>query len=189
MGRRDWDDEEPYVIIEKRSGSAGSFLVGLAIGAGVALLMAPRSGEETRAEIRRGARRARARANDLASDVRGKVSDTIGQARSQVEQRIDDARQAIEVKKAQVTRAMEAGRAAAQQARDDLERRIAETKAAYQAGVDVAREARAEQRLARASAELGTEPRVPNGAPAGAATNSGAQQASGDTEQDPTAAP
>jgi len=34
---------------------------------------------------------------------------------------------------------MEAGRAAAQQARDELERRIAETKAAYNAGVDVAR--------------------------------------------------
>jgi hypothetical protein len=34
---------------------------------------------------------------------------------------------------------MEAGRAAAQQARDDLERRIAETKAAYRAGAEVAR--------------------------------------------------
>jgi poly-gamma-glutamate capsule biosynthesis protein CapA/YwtB (metallophosphatase superfamily) len=40
---------------------------------------------------------------------------------------------------------MEAGRAAAQQARDDLERRIAETKAAYQAGAEVAREARSDR--------------------------------------------
>jgi hypothetical protein len=38
-----------------------------------------------------------------------------------------------------VARAMEAGREAAQQARGDLERRLAETKAAYNAGVDVAR--------------------------------------------------
>jgi len=36
------------------------------------------------------------------------------------------------MKKEQVQRAMEAGRAAAQQAREELERRIAETKAAYQ---------------------------------------------------------
>ena len=52
---------------------------------------------------------------------------------------IDTARQAIDLKKRQVSRAMEAGRAAAQEARDELERRIAETKAAYNAGVDVAR--------------------------------------------------
>jgi hypothetical protein len=42
-------------------------------------------------------------------------------------------------KKEQVHRAMEAGRAAAQEARDELERRIAETKAAYKAGAAVAR--------------------------------------------------
>ena len=46
------------------------------------------------------------------------------------------------MKKQQVTRAMEAGREAAQQARGDLERRLAETKAAYNAGADVARGAR-----------------------------------------------
>lgn len=180
MGRRDWDDEEPYIIIEKRSGGAGSFLVGLAIGAGVALLMAPRSGEETRAEIRRRATRARQRATDLAGDVRGKVNETLDEARSRVEHRIDDARQALEMKRAQVSRAMEAGRAAAQQARDDLERRIVETKAAYQAGADVVRDARAErtgERVARAGGD----------APAGATTNSGAQATDGSTEQDPSA--
>jgi hypothetical protein len=37
---------------------------------------------------------------------------------------------------------MEAGRAAAQQARSDLEHRLAETKAAYNAGADVARSGR-----------------------------------------------
>jgi hypothetical protein len=42
------------------------------------------------------------------------------------------------VKKEQVHRAMEAGRAAAQQAREELERRIAETKAAYQTPGDIA---------------------------------------------------
>ena len=72
-----------------------------------------------------------------------KVSDTFDQARDRVEHGIDNARQAIDLKKRQVTRAMEAGRAAAQQAREELERRIAETKAAYNAGVDVARTGKA----------------------------------------------
>jgi DNA repair exonuclease SbcCD ATPase subunit len=59
-----------------------------------------------------------------------------------VEQQIDSARSALETKREQVSRAMEAGREAAQQARGDLERRLAETKAAYNAGADVARSSR-----------------------------------------------
>src|SRR5437762_2724396 len=101
MARHHYDDE-PYVIIEKHSGSTESFLIGLAIGAGVALLFAPRSGIETRQEIRRGARRAREKATGLAGDVREKVAGTFDEARSQVEDRIDSARQAIEIKKEQV---------------------------------------------------------------------------------------
>ena len=138
MRRVDYDDE-PAVIIERHSGGIGSFLIGVAIGAAAALLLAPQSGEETRRDLRRGARRARRAAQDIAGDLSTKVSDTFEQARDRVEQGIDNARQAIDLKKRQVTRAMEAGRAAAQQAREELERRIAETKAAYNAGVDVAR--------------------------------------------------
>jgi gas vesicle protein len=138
MRRVDYDDE-PAVIIERHSGGVGSFLMGVAIGAVAALLLAPQSGEETRRDLRRGTRRARRAAQDIAGDLGTKVSDTFDQARDRVEQGIDTARQAIDLKKRQVTRAMEAGRAAAQQAREELERRIAETKAAYNAGVDVAR--------------------------------------------------
>src|SRR5438067_3450339 len=130
----DFDDEEPYVVIEKQSGTLSSFLVGLAIGAGVALLFAPQSGERTRRGIQRRARRAQRAARQVANDVTDTVVDTFHDARRRVEERIDSARQAIEVKKEQVHRAMEAGRAAAQQAREDLERRIAETKAEYHAG-------------------------------------------------------
>jgi gas vesicle protein len=138
MRRVNYDDE-PAVIIERHSGGVGSFLMGVAIGAVAALLLAPQSGEATRRDLRRGARRARRAAQDIAGDLSTKVSDTFEQARDRVEQGIDTARQAIDLKKRQVTRAMEAGRAAAQQAREELERRIAETKAAYNAGVDVAR--------------------------------------------------
>ncbi|HEY0971827.1 MAG TPA: YtxH domain-containing protein, partial [Gemmatimonadales bacterium] len=139
MGRYDYDDEEPYVIIEKHSGSVGSLLMGVAIGAGLALLFAPQSGQDTRRGLERGARRARVRAVRLADEVKGTVADTIDQARSQVEQRIDDARHTVELRKQQVARAVEAGRAAAHQARTELERRIAEGKAAYEAGVAAAR--------------------------------------------------
>ena len=43
------------------------------------------------------------------------------------------------MKRQQVQRAMEAGKAAAQEAREELEQRIAETKASYRAGAAVAR--------------------------------------------------
>jgi hypothetical protein len=70
------------------------------------------------------------------------VADTFETARTRVEQQIDSARSALEIKRQQVSRAMEAGREAAQQAREDLEQRLAETKAAYNAGADVARAGR-----------------------------------------------
>ena len=138
MRRVDYDDE-PAVIIERHSGGVGTFLLGIAVGAAAALLLAPQSGAATRREIRRGARRAKRAARDIAGDITTSVNGTFEQARDRVEQGLDTARQAIDLKKRQVSRAMEAGRAAAQQARDELERRIAETKAAYNAGVDVAR--------------------------------------------------
>jgi gas vesicle protein len=125
------DDDEPYVIIEKHEGSVGSFLLGLAVGAGVALLFAPRSGAETRRVLGDGAKRARDRASDLVEDAAETVTDTFDSARARVEERIDAVRSAVEMKKRQVLDAVEAGRAAAEQAREELERRIAETKAAY----------------------------------------------------------
>ena len=152
----DFDDDEPYVIIEKQSGTLSSFFVGLAIGAGVALLFAPQSGAKTRRGLQRRARRAQRAARQVANDVTDTVVDTFHDARRRVEDSIDSARQAIEVKKEQVQRAMEAGRAAAQQAREDLERRIAETKASYQSEANAtppARTASARQSKATVAAQ------------------------------------
>lgn len=128
MARHDYEDDEEYVIIERRSGGVGAFLAGLAIGAGLALLYAPQSGEETREGIRRGVRRAKKTVTDTVDEVQTRVTDAFENAREQVENRIETARNAIELRKQQVTRAVEAGREAAQQARADLERRIAESK-------------------------------------------------------------
>ena len=138
------DDDEPYVVIEKSSGM-GSFFLGLAIGAGLALLFAPQSGQETRRSIARGARRARQAAGDAVEGVTDKVADTFENARQKVEERIDAVRGAVQEKRDHVERAVRAGREAAQQARQDLERRLAETKAAYNAGAQVARDVRAEK--------------------------------------------
>lgn len=136
------DDDEPMVVIEKHDGSARSFFWGLLAGAGIALLFAPRSGEETRREIKRSAGRVKLIAQDTAEDLTDTVLDKYEHARRTVENTIDATKEAIDLKKKQASNAMRAGREAAQEARDDLERRIAETKAAYQAGANVARSGR-----------------------------------------------
>lgn len=142
MSRYDFEDGEPRVVIEKHSSGIAPFLIGAAIGAGIALLLAPRSGAATRRDIKRRAMRVRRAAEDAVSDVTDSVTDTFQDARRKVEEQIDEAREAIDLKKRQVNRAMHAGRAAARDARQELEQRIAETKAAYGAGVAVARDAR-----------------------------------------------
>jgi gas vesicle protein len=130
----DFDEDGPYVVVEKNSGSLSSFMIGLAIGAGVALLFAPQSGEETRAGIRRKARQARDAAQDAVTGAADKVVGTFDEARQRVEDQIDRARQAVIDRKEQVSRAVRAGRMAARQARGDIEGRIAEAKMAYQNG-------------------------------------------------------
>lgn len=124
-------EEQPYIVIEKHSGGVGNLLLGVLIGAGVAVLFAPRSGQETRRGIKRRARQAGDTVVGAAQGVSDQVVDTFESARNRVEEQIESARLAVELKKQQVTRAVEAGRDAAQQARGDLERRLAESKAQY----------------------------------------------------------
>ena len=137
MDEYEWydDDEpyvrEPYVIIERREPGIGSFLVGIALGAGVALLLAPQSGEETRREIARRARRAQDAAQDFVEDVSGTVADKFQEVRATVEDRIEATLDAVDDKKRRVSNAYHAGREAAREARGELEQRIAESKAAY----------------------------------------------------------
>jgi gas vesicle protein len=122
---------EPYVIVERREAGVGSFLVGIALGAGVALLLAPQSGEETRRSIARRARRAQDAAQDFVEDVSGTVADKFQEVRASVEERIEATMDAVDDKKRRVSNAFHAGRAAAREARGELEQRIAESKAAY----------------------------------------------------------
>jgi gas vesicle protein len=131
MSDYDWDDDEPYVVIEQNAPGVGSFIIGLAVGAGLALLFAPRSGAETRRDLQRKAREVGDQAQDIVFELTESIGNTFQQAKDTVEGRIDSARNAVELKRRQVSNAVDAGRAAAQQARVELEQRIAETKAAY----------------------------------------------------------
>jgi gas vesicle protein len=128
MSPRPFDDE-PTVIVERRNGSsAGAFLAGIALGAGLALLLAPQTGHELRRQIRRSARRARRSANELARDLRERAEDAYADARSEVESRVSDAKEAIRDRRQDVTDAVKSGRVAAREARTAFERRLAESR-------------------------------------------------------------
>lgn len=81
----DQSDQEPNVVVERRSGGGvGLFLLGVAVGAGIALLFAPQAGAKTRADLRRAARRVRLKARDIADAA----TDVAGEARDALERRL-----------------------------------------------------------------------------------------------------
>lgn len=123
-------DEVPYIVIERdRSGGVGSFIIGALLGAGVALLLAPKSGEETQEELKEQARKLR-----IAAEER------VREAQRQLEERLDEAREGVQSRYDEVRDAVNAGRDAAVEARTDLEGKLERSKAAYRAGVSAARE-------------------------------------------------
>jgi gas vesicle protein len=124
-------DEVPYIVIERGGGSGlGSFFVGALLGAGLALLFAPRSGEETQEELKERARQLKASA-----EVR------VREAHKHLEQRLDLAREGVHARYEGMKEAVEAGRQAATEARGELEEKLERSKAAYRAGVEAARQA------------------------------------------------
>ncbi len=126
---RDHDDV-PYIVIERDSGGGvGSFILGALVGAGVALLLAPRSGEETQEELKEQARKLR-----IAAEER------VREAQRHLEDRLDDVRDGVAGRYDEVRDAVSAGREAAVTARSDLEAKLERSKAAYRAGVAAARE-------------------------------------------------
>src|SRR5260370_29666946 len=116
-------EDEPVVIVEKGESGFGGFLWGALIGAGLALLFAPRSGEETRRLIKNRGRRLWAVAEEKASEIQDMVTSGFEDAKNRVEEAVDDRRQASRD-------VIDAGKAAAHSARDELERRLSEARAA-----------------------------------------------------------
>jgi len=129
----DYDDDLPAFVIETRGGGgAGTFLVGALVGAAVALLLAPRSGIETQAEIAGAARR-------LRDDVEGRVSGARERVGGRVSGTLDSVRGGVETGVAQARAAIDVGRGAARDAREELQRRVDEAKRSYRAGLAAVR--------------------------------------------------
>ncbi|HUF76579.1 MAG TPA: YtxH domain-containing protein [Longimicrobiales bacterium] len=126
---RDQDDM-PYIVIERdRGGGVGSFVLGALVGAGLALLFAPKAGAETQEELKEHARK-----------LRSSAEERVREAQRQLEERLEDVREGVQTRFDGVKDAMTAGRTAATDARDDLEKKLQRSKSAYRAGVQAARE-------------------------------------------------
>lgn len=78
-----------------------AFILGGIVGAGIALLMAPQSGQETREKIK-----------DFADDIRHKATDYTGQLKDRVTSTVEHGKEFIEEKKSILTSAIEAGKEA-----------------------------------------------------------------------------
>lgn len=80
-----------------------SFLLGGMVGAGLALLLAPHSGEETRKKIK-----------EFADDVKEKAEDYMTHAKEGVTSTVERSKHYIDEKKSVITAAVEAGKEAYQ---------------------------------------------------------------------------
>jgi gas vesicle protein len=122
-------DEKPIIVIEGGDrGGAGPFLLGALLGAGLALLLAPKSGAETQADLKAQAQKLKAAAESRIREAQTQIEARLGEAREDLMDRVD-----------QIKEAVQSGKTSAQEARAELEEKIARSKAAYRAGVDAAR--------------------------------------------------
>jgi len=125
---RDHDDV-PYIVIERESGSFGAFVLGALVGAGLALLFAPQSGEQTQQELKDRARKLKESAEERVRDAQRQLEERLETARHGIQHRVDAVREAVD-----------SGRTAAREARGDLERKLERSKTAYRAGLEAARD-------------------------------------------------
>ncbi len=128
-------DQPPYVIVERRASGVVAFLCGALVGAGVALLLAPKSGRETQADLREGARRLKEGTGERLTDLRDTLGERYDRTRDQVGTRVGAFRRNVADRQKQAGEAIKAGKDAARQARSDLEARVTESKAAYRAAL------------------------------------------------------
>lgn len=90
---------------DEQGSSAGtvflSFLAGAAVGAGLALLYAPKTGKELREKIA-----------DLTDDAVGKIKEYASEAQEKLKSTIEDSKDVIKEKKSIISSAIEAGKEA-----------------------------------------------------------------------------
>lgn len=102
-------------------GFASGLIIGGLIGAAVAIVLAPQSGEETRDLIRGKAHEFKGKAMDLASDLRDRASDLAEDLRSQAEDLSKRGRDTFDNVRTQFNDAVETGKKAARAKRQELE--------------------------------------------------------------------
>lgn len=78
-----------------------AFVIGGVVGAGIALLMAPQSGRETRQKIK-----------ELAEEAKEKASDYIGHVKEKATSAVEHGKEFVEEKKSLIATAIEAGKEA-----------------------------------------------------------------------------
>lgn len=86
-----------------------AFLIGGVVGAGIALLVAPQSGKETRQKIR-----------DVAEDAKEKIKNVADDAKAKLRTTFEHGKEALEDKKSIVTSAIEAGKKAMEEEKHRL---------------------------------------------------------------------
>lgn len=132
-------DDLPYIVIERRGGSAGAFIWGALLGAGAALLLAPRSGAETQEDLRAGVRRVRTVAEDQVEAARlslHRTRDRIEDQVSDVRERMVAVRDELDSRAGRARDTLQTGRGAAREARADLQRKASEVKESYGARLE-----------------------------------------------------
>ncbi|MEP7325634.1 MAG: YtxH domain-containing protein [Gemmatimonadota bacterium] len=127
MSRYDDDDDEQVIYVEREGGSSiKALLLGAMIGAGVALLFAPQSGEETRRGIKRRLRKVRALAEEKVDELSQRFGGENGDAGLPTEETEDDEEDLESVAAGEPARGGTA--------REELERRLEKARARRRKG-------------------------------------------------------
>lgn len=123
-------DEGPDVTVIETDGGASAkwFILGALVGAGVGLLFAPQSGERTRRDIAKRARRLRDEAEDKIEELGEELESRGRRIKGAVEDWADDVADEVREGKRAIARR-------ADTARDELERRLADARMRRRAGV------------------------------------------------------
>ena len=98
-----WDEENTIGF------SCISFLVGSVLGASIALLYAPQSGDLTRREMREKAERTIIKAHKFEDDFKYSVNQLVGTLKLKINHLIEEGKYIAEDKKQEILEALEAG--------------------------------------------------------------------------------
>ncbi len=85
--------KERTIVVKQ--GSFGSFLRGMMVGAVIALLFAPRSGQETRDMLNQKSGELKDRAMDMANETRDRAQNAISDAKNKIQDTVKSAQDTV----------------------------------------------------------------------------------------------